>query len=254
MASVIYGLHAVLAALHNDPAHVLEVFTDRSRRDARLRELRSLVARLDIRLHEVDAQTLNRQVPGGRHQGVVARYRAPPILNEPALPELLANIVCPLLLVLDGVTDPHNLGAILRTAEAAGANAVIAPKDRAVGLNATVRKVACGAAERLPFVQVTNLARVLRVLRTRGLWLVGTDDAAPHTLYELDLKRPLALLMGAEDQGLRRLTRDLCDNLAHIPMASSAQSLNVSVAAGVCLFEVRRQRCASPATRSRSVS
>lgn len=241
-APSIFGIHTVLSALRNDPANVLEVLTDRSRRDARLEELRALAMSLELRLRDVDTETLNRQAPGARHQGVVAHYRAAPARNEHALAGLLAESACPLLLVLDGVTDPHNLGAILRTAEAAGATAIIAPKDRAAGVNPTVRKVACGAAERLPFVQVTNLARVLRDLKDRGLWLIGASDAAPQSLYEIDLRRPLALVMGAEDKGLRRLTHRLCDCLARIPMAGGAQSLNVSVAAGVCLFEAVRQR------------
>ncbi len=249
-ADLIFGIHAVLSALRNDPAHVQEVRIDRKRQDRRLHELRALATSLRIPLRETDPRILNRQAPGRRHQGVLALYRPAPIAGEDALAESLARSEQPLLLVLDGITDPHNLGAILRTADAAGVAAVIAPRDRAASINATVRKVACGAAERVPFVKVTNLARALRDLREKGLWLIGTDDSATHPLYDLDLTRPLALLMGAEGKGLRRLTRELCDFMAYIPMAGAAQSLNVSVAAGICLFEARRQRRGLPPPQS----
>ena len=163
-------------------------------------------------------------------------------MDQSELMTLLQQVEQPLLLLLDGITDPHNLGACLRTAEAASVHAVIAPRDRAVGINATVRKVASGAAERVPFVQVTNLARVIRTLKQKGLLLIGATSDASESLYDLDLTRPLVLLMGAEGTGLRRLTRELCDVLAYIPMAGAAQTLNVSVATGVCLFEIVRQR------------
>jgi 23S rRNA (guanosine2251-2'-O)-methyltransferase len=243
---LIFGIHAVFSALRNDSANVQELRVDRSRRDTRLRELRALALTLNITLLEVDAKLLDRQAPGQRHQGVIALYRAAPALDETALTALLKDIERPLLLALDGITDPHNLGAILRTTEAAGAHAIIVPKDRAAGINPTVRKIACGAAERLPFMQVTNLARTLRSLKDKGLWLIGMDAAAAPSLYELDLTRPLGLIIGAEGTGLRRLTRELCDFIAQIPMAGARQSLNVSVAAGVCLFEIRRQRQARP--------
>jgi 23S rRNA (guanosine2251-2'-O)-methyltransferase len=239
---LIFGIHAVLSAMRTNPAKVQEVRVDRSRRDVRANELRALAASFAIVVREVDAATLNELAPGQRHQGAAAYYHGAPIIDENELTALMAASARPLLLVLDGITDPHNLGAILRTAEAAGVSAVVAPRDRAAHINATVRKVACGAAERTRFVQVTNLARTLRALKKRGLWLIGTDAAAAQSLYDLDLTRPLALLMGAEGTGLRRLTRELCDFLVHIPMAGAAQSLNVSVAAGVCLFEATRQR------------
>lgn len=242
---LIFGIHAVLAALRNRPSDVCEVRVLRGRQDARLGGLRALAASRDVRVREVEARTLDRQAPGSRHQGAVALRREAPVVKEDKLSALLEGRVHPLVLVLDGVTDPHNLGAILRTAEAASVDAVIVPRDRAVGMNATVRKVACGAAERVPLLSVTNLARTLRDLKDHGLWLIGADPAAPYSLYDLDLERPLALLMGAEDKGLRRLTRERCDFLAHVPMAGEAQSLNVSVATGVCLFEVQRQRRAS---------
>lgn len=239
---LIFGIHAVLAALRNNPSDLREVRVHRDRQDRRLSDLRALAASRNVRLREVEARTLDRQVPGSRHQGAIALRREAPLAKEDRLSALLDTRAHPLLLIVDGVTDPHNLGAILRTAEAAGVDAVIVPKDRATGMNATVRKVACGAAERVTFLQVTNLARALRELKDHGLWLIGTDDAAPHSLYDLDLTRPMALLMGAEDRGLRRLTRERCDFLARVPMAGETQSLNVSVAAGVCLYEAVRQR------------
>jgi predicted rRNA methylase len=247
---VISGIHAVLSALRNDPGNVQELRVDRGRQDARLNELRRLAQTLNIPLREVDAETLERQARTRHHQGVAALYRSAPTLDEPVLTALIERTECPLLLVLDCVTDPHNLGACLRTAEAAGATAVITPRDRSASINATVRKIASGAAERLPVAQVTNLARCLLDLKQRGVWLVGADGSAAQSLFDLDLNRPLALLMGAEDKGLRRLTREHCDYLARIPMADATQSLNVSVAAGVCLFEARRQRLARNAAAS----
>jgi 23S rRNA (guanosine2251-2'-O)-methyltransferase len=243
---LILGIHAVLSALRHDPENVRELRVDRGRQDARMRELRALAARLGIPVREVEKAALKRQANSERYQGVIAFYRGAPALDENALVELLDESSQPLLVVLDGVTDPHNLGAILRTAEAAGVNAVIAPRDRAAKVNATVRKTACGAAERWPIVQAVNLARSLRALKEKGLWLIGADEAAPHSLYDLDLTRPLVLLMGSEGRGLRRLTRELCDFVIRIPMARAVQSLNVSVAAGVCLFEIQRQRRARP--------
>lgn len=239
---LIFGIHAVLAALRHNPTDVFEVRVDCDRQDRRMSDLRALAASRDVRLLAVKARTLDQQAPGCRHQGTIALRRETPVANASSLSALLDKSAHPLVLVLDGVTDPHNLGAMLRTAEAAGVDAVIAPKDRAVSMNATVRKVACGAAERVSFLSVTNLARALRALKDHGLWLIGTDDAAPRSLYDLDLTRPLALLVGAEDKGLRRLTREQCDFLARVPMAGEAPSLNVSVAAGVCLFEAQRQR------------
>jgi 23S rRNA (guanosine2251-2'-O)-methyltransferase len=241
-SDLIFGIHAVLSALRNDPVNVREVQVDRHRRDSRMREVRTLATSQHIALHEVDSAALNKLAAGQRHQGVIAFYVAVPTFDESRLTTLIANSARPLVLVLDGITDPHNLGAILRTAEAAGVTAIVAPRDRAAKINPTVRKVACGAAERVVFVPVTNLARALRDMRQLGVWLVGTDSRAKQPLYELDLSRPLAIVVGAEGAGLRRLTRELCDFLAYIPMAATAQSLNVSVAAGVCLFEVARQR------------
>ncbi len=251
---VIFGIHTVLSALRNDPGNVEELRVDRARHDARVNELRQLAQSLNIPLREVDGQTLERQTQTRRHQGVCASYRAAPTLTESNLYDLVERTECPLLLVLDCVTDPHNLGASLRTAEAAGATAVITPRDRTGAINATVRKVASGAAERLAVAQVTNLARCLEDLKQRGVWLIGAVGDAAQSLFEIDMIRPVALLMGAEDKGLRRLTRERCDYLAHIPMTSAAHSLNVSVAAGVCLFEARRQRLAHTDTGGSQVA
>jgi len=238
----IHGLHAVLALLKTEPGRVVEVRLLRSRQDQKLKKIQSLAETHGINLTWATRDQLE-QLSGGNHQGVAALCEGGEIRDEHYLLDLLDNLDHPpLLLVLDGVTDPHNLGACLRSADAAGVDAVLAPKDNSVGITATVRKVACGAAETIPFVVVTNLARTLRELQNRGVWLVGTAGEADQSLYNADLKGPLALVMGAEEKGLRRLTRECCDSLVNLPMAGSVSSLNVSVAAGVCLFEAVRQR------------
>jgi 23S rRNA (guanosine2251-2'-O)-methyltransferase len=240
----VFGLHAVAAALRYEPEQVRALWVERQRRDARLRDLLETVAET-IPVHRVERTELDRLSGGARHQGVVARLEVQrPGLDETDLPGLLAATSDPaLLLILDGVQDPHNLGACLRSAAAAGVHAVIAPADRAAGLNATVRKVASGAAEITPFVPVTNLARALRGLRDEGVWIVGAAGEAEHPLYDVDFTLPTAIVLGAEEKGLRRLTREVCDRLARIPLAEGGvESLNVSVAAGIFLFEARRQR------------
>lgn len=244
--SVLFGQHAVRAALRYEPSRVVEAWVDARRRDARMRRLREQLSQLDCPVHSADRRTLDRLADGGAHQGVVVRYQGAQPRGDDDLGERLDDLAePPLLLVLDQVQDPHNLGACLRTAEAAGVHAVIAPRDRAAGLTPVVHKVAAGAAGRVPFFQVTNLARTLRTLRERGIWLVGAADAAEATLYESDLTGPLALVLGAEGTGLRRLTREACDALVCIPMAGDVESLNVSVATGVMVFEaVRQRRCA----------
>jgi 23S rRNA (guanosine2251-2'-O)-methyltransferase len=240
---LIFGIHAVYAAIRNDSGGVLELWIDKDRRDRRMNELVAEANRLGLSVSFVEPKTLRRLVGNARHQGAVARCRRKKNLSEADLPELLASIDPPaLILVLDGITDPHNLGACLRTAEAAGVHAVIANRDRAAAITPTVRKVASGAAEHIPFFAVTNLARSLRTLKERGVWLCGTDDKADTCFFELKLTGALAIVMGAEGKGLRRLTRDLCDNLAYLPMAGYVGSLNVSVATGICLYEARRQR------------
>ncbi len=241
--SYLYGLHSVSALLETDPGQIESLWVLRSRKDSRLTRLVERARRGGVALREVDRRALDELAPGGRHQGVVAACRAAPVLGEPDLDALLDSLQAPpLLLILDGVQDPHNLGACLRTADATGVHAVVVPRDRAAGLTPVVRKVASGGAESVPLVQITNLARVLGVLQQRGIWLVGLAGEAEQPLYRADLKGPLALVLGGEEKGLRRLTREHCDLLARIPMLGAVESLNVSVAAGVCLYEALRQR------------
>ncbi len=242
---LIFGIHAVMAALRRDASQLSELYVaEGGRKNPRLHEIIDLAEQGGIPVLFQSRDELDALAANGVHQGVVARGAASaPVLSEHDLLALVQNLREPaLLLVLDGVQDPHNLGACLRSADAAGVHAVIAPKDRAVGLTPTVRKVACGGADHVPFVQVTNLARTLRELKDAGVWLVGAAGDAPDSLYQTDLRGPIAIVMGAEDKGLRRLTQEQCDFLVHIPMAGSVESLNVSVAAGVCLFEAVRQR------------
>ncbi len=241
----VFGLHAVSAALRHQPESVQELWLDQTRRDRAMVQIRVLAAELGIVAHEVSRRELDQQIPNARHQGVVARAVVSRKMTETNLEQLLDGVAQPLLLVLDGVQDPHNLGACLRTADAAGAHAVIAPVDRAVGLTATARKVASGAAESVPFVQVTNLARTLEQLKKRGMWFAGLAGEGGQSLYDLDCNVPLGLVLGAEGAGLRRLTRERCDWLVRIPMAGQVESLNVSVAAGIALFEAVRQRASA---------
>ncbi|HKK04338.1 MAG TPA: 23S rRNA (guanosine(2251)-2'-O)-methyltransferase RlmB [Gammaproteobacteria bacterium] len=240
---LIYGLHAVLAALQQHPEAVAEVWIDRARRDPRAQKIRQAAAAAGVALHEVSARVLAERAGDVRHQGVAARGRAPRVRDEADLEALLGAVEGPpLLLVLDGVTDPHNLGACLRSADGAGTHAVIAPRDRACGLTPVARKVASGAAESVPFIQVTNLARTLRWLKEQGIWLIGADGTAEGELFDVDLSGPIALVLGAEGAGLRRLTREHCDILARLPMRGRVDSLNVSVSAGIFLYEALRQR------------
>jgi len=238
---VLFGFHAVTVRLKTAPASILEVHIDASRRDARMRQFVARVQEAGSKLVESTDDHLIRMAGSPRHQGVVARVT--PLPQHHSLDAVLDAVAGPpLVLVLDGVTDPHNLGACLRVADGAGANAVVAPKDHAVGLNATVAKVASGAAETVPYLMVTNLARTLGELKDRDLRVIGFSDDADVTLFDADLTGPLALVLGAEGSGLRQLTRKTCDLLVRIPMAGAVESLNVSVAAGVCLFEALRQR------------
>jgi len=238
---LIYGFHAVLGKLRRDAAGVFELYLADSRHDARAREVQKIAEAEGVRIIAADNERLERMVGTRRHQGVVARVDAR--TRELKLADVLDTIEGDaLLLVLDGVQDPHNLGACLRVADAAGAHAVIAPKDRAVGLNATAMKVASGAADSVPYVTVTNLARALREMQEAGVHVVGTAGEADRSLFEADLRGPLALVLGSEGEGMRRLTRETCDELVRIPMAGSVESLNVSVASGICLFEAVRQR------------
>ncbi len=243
---VIFGFHTVLARLRAEPKSVLEVFLDESRKDARAKDFAAQVERAGARLMRVPSARLEGMAGGGRHQGVVARVQAR--TQKQTLEELLEGLerelqAPPLLLVLDGITDPHNLGACLRVANAAGAHAVIAPKDHAAGINATVSKVASGAAEITPYFMVTNLARTLADLKDRNIWIVGSDASASESLFSVkELPNSIAWVMGAEGTGMRRLTRESCDLLVRIPMGGAVESLNASVAAGICLFESVRRR------------
>jgi 23S rRNA (guanosine2251-2'-O)-methyltransferase len=238
----VFGLHAVRTLLQRRPASIVLLILQKGRDDARMLELVQLAQDAGVRVERREAAELERMSMGGRHQGAYAQVRPAGVLGEGALDDLLDGVASPLLLVLDGVQDPHNLGACLRTADAAGVTAVIVPRDRAAGLSPTVRKVASGAAEVVPLIQVVNLARTLRWLKEREIWVVGTDDQAEKSLYQSDLKGRLAVVLGAEGPGLRRLTRENCDALVKIPMQGAVESLNVSVATGVVLFEAVRQR------------
>ena len=256
MDELIFGIHAVKSALNycsdsksaadagsdkgESPVSVL--FVDRGRKDNRINAIVELAKKKSIKVTFVQRKKLD-ELTGANHQGVVAQSRAPKVKSESFLDELLQQLqVPPFLLVLDGVQDPHNLGACLRTADAAGVHAIIVPKDRAVSLTPTVRKVASGADQTVPLIQVTNLARTLKLLKSYQIWIIGTAGETDDTIYSSDLKGPLALVMGTEGKGMRRLTRENCDALVKIPMLGSVESLNVSVAAGISLFEALRQR------------
>ena len=241
----LFGFHAVGVRIKTAPKSVYEVFYDVQRRDARMRAFTDRARDSGIKLVESDGLRLAKMCGSHGHQGVVARVDA--LAQVTSLDELLENLEAsgvknPLLLVLDGVTDPHNLGACLRVADGAGAHAVIAPKDHAAGISAIVSKVASGAAETMPYFMVTNLARTLGELKERNIWVAGTSDDAEKTIYDVDLTGPVALVLGAEGEGMRQLTRKTCDQLVSIPMHGAVESLNVSVASGVCLYEALRQR------------
>lgn len=238
----LYGLHAMQAVLEREPERVIEIFVLKGRNDERLSAIVNQARRFGISLQFCQRKVLDDKVSGEQHQGVVARAKPAKPLDESDLDIILDAQSQPFLLVLDGVTDPHNLGACLRTADAAGVHAVIVPKDKSAGLTATARKVACGAAETTPLIQVTNLARTLKHLQDSGVWITGTAGEATQSLYDVKLTGPTALVMGAEGKGMRRLTREHCDELVKLPMAGSVSSLNVSVATGVCLYEIVRQR------------
>jgi len=238
---LIYGFHAVLSRLRQGAGGVREIYLDQSRNDGRAKDLAKVAAERGVRVILVDGARLDGMTQHARHQGVVARAEAASLPRD--IHEVLDALAEPaLLLVLDGVTDPHNLGACLRVADAMGVHAVIAPKDRAVGITPVVEKVASGAADTVPFIAVTNLARAMRELKERDVWLVGAEEEAQRDLYSVKLDGPLAWVLGAEGEGMRRLTRENCDELARIPMQGTVESLNVSVSAGICLAETRRQR------------
>ena len=238
---LLFGFHAVGIRLKVHPKSVHEIYLDTARRDQRMRQFAQRAADAGVRIIESDDARLTKTCGSPRHQGVVARVEA--LVLSHSLDDTLDQVPGdPLLLVLDGITDPHNLGACLRVADGAGANAVIAPKDHAVGVNATVAKVASGAAETVPYFMVTNLARTLNELKERAIRVIGLADDAPDSLFRLRLGGPVALVLGAEGTGMRQLTRKTCDALAHLPMQGAVESLNVSVASGICLYEALRQR------------
>jgi 23S rRNA (guanosine2251-2'-O)-methyltransferase len=241
---IIYGFHSVTSRLRQSPDSVKELYLDAAREDRRVQDLVKAAESRGTRVMRVDDKRLDGLTHQARHQGVAARIE---IARLPLhIEDVLDNLQEPaLLLVLDGITDPHNLGACLRVADAMGVHAVLAPKDRAVGVTATVSKVASGAAETVPYIAVTNLARAMRDLKERGVWLIGADERAEQDLYAARLSGPIAWVLGAEGEGMRRLTRENCDELARIPMLGSVESLNVSVSAGICLAETRRQRLAA---------
>lgn len=239
---IVFGLHAVQSLFETTPERVLELQIQKGRTDKRINQLVEDARAQGVTVRFVERSRLDSKVDGV-HQGIVARVAAAKVYREEDLEDILDQLdVPPFLLILDGVTDPHNLGACLRTADAAGVHAVIVPKDKSASLNATASKVACGAADNVPLIQVTNLARTMTWLKERGIWMIGTAGESSINIYQSDLKGALAIVMGAEGSGMRRLTRDLCDGLIFIPMAGSVSSLNVSVATGVSLFEAVRQR------------
>jgi 23S rRNA (guanosine2251-2'-O)-methyltransferase len=241
--SIVFGLHAVRTLLKQRPERAIRLIVQKGREDARVSEILKLARAANVPIDSRDGKDLDRLAGSERHQGACMYVKPAGVLGEGALDDLLDKLTePPFLLILDGVQDPHNLGACLRTADAAGVTAVIVPRDRAAGLSPVVRKVASGAAETVPLIQIVNLARTLKLLKERNIWVVGTDDEADKTLYELDLKGPLALVLGAEGPGLRRLTKENCDVLTKIPMRGAVESLNVSVATGVVLYEALRQR------------
>ena len=243
---LVFGIHAVNALIKSAPERFIEIWLLKGREDERLMPIINLTRKYGIPAQMVQRKVLDDKSFGEQHQGVVARVKPGKVFNENDLDEILAlaekKEVPPFLLILDGVTDPHNLGACLRNADAAGVQAIIVPKDNAARLTATVRKVAVGAAESVPLIQVTNLSRTMKHLQQMGVWIIGTAGETDTCLYDVKLSGPMALVMGAEGKGMRRLTRENCDQLVKLPMSGEVSSLNVSVATGICLFEIVRQR------------
>jgi len=243
---LVFGIHAVNELIKRAPERFIELFLLKGREDDRLMSIINLSKKYGISTQLVSRKVLDEKSESEQHQGVLARITQGKTYTENDLVDILQQAKNksedPFLLILDGVTDPHNLGACLRNADAAGVQAIIVPKDNAARLTATVRKVAVGAAEAIPLVQVTNLVRTMKQLQDNGVWIIGTAGETEHCLYDEKLSGPMALVMGAEGKGMRRLTRENCDQLVKLPMAGSVSSLNVSVATGICLFEIVRQR------------
>ncbi len=240
-SEIVFGFHSVESVMQNDPINILQLLVEKNRHDKRINQLIQFAESQGISIEYLKKTDLQKQAESHKTQGVAVRYKASAKIEGRSLEDLMQKDNA-LFLVLDGVTDPHNLGACLRTADAAGVDAVIVPKDRAAGITPVTRKVACGAAETMAFFQVTNLARTLKQLNDHDVWIVGTAGEAENDIYDVQLIGKLALVMGAEEKGLRRLTREHCDQLIKLPMVGQVESLNVSVATGVCLFEVVRQR------------
>lgn len=238
----IYGIHALESVIEREPERLIELFVLKGKDEKSVHNIVNQARRFGASIQFCQRKTLDEKADSEQHQGVVARVKPGKVYNENDLAAIVERNAQPFLLILDGVTDPHNLGACLRTADGAGVHAVVVPKDNSASLTPVVRKVACGAAEVIPLVQVTNLARTLRDLQGMGVWIVGTAGEADKNIYDCKLSGPMALVMGAEDKGMRRLTREHCDELIKLPMAGSVSSLNVSVATGVCLYEIVRQR------------
>jgi len=244
--NLIYGIHAVQHALKKDPSKILEIFSITDNKNKRILSLLDLAQRHGIRLSKMDKSKLSTHCGSDNNQGIAATVDfTDSVLDEDNLLEMVENKQCTFLLILDEIQDPHNLGAILRTADTTGVQAVVVPQDNSVKVTSAVRKVACGAAESVPFVEVKNIARFLKSLKSLGVWIVGTDGEQLQTIYEVNLTGPIAIVLGAEGKGLRKLTATSCDYLVSIPMYGSVESLNVSVSAGVCLYEVVRQRMAN---------
>ncbi|MDW7549357.1 23S rRNA (guanosine(2251)-2'-O)-methyltransferase RlmB [Pseudoalteromonas sp. McH1-7] len=241
---LIFGFHSIEAILNNAPERFLEIYALKGREDKRLNQVVNEARKFGISVQFMQRKALDNKANGEQHQGIIANVKAARAFNEKDLDDIIQRETTPFFLVLDGVTDPHNLGACLRSADAAGVHGVIVPKDKSAKLNGTARKVACGAAETVPLIQVTNLARTLRDIKEAGVWVVGTAGETDTAVFDANLTGPMAIVMGAEGDGMRRLTREHCDELVKIPMVGSVSSLNVSVATGVCLFEVLRQRSA----------
>lgn len=242
-SEMIFGIHAVEAAITRQPERFIEIYALKGRQDERVTSITKIARKQGISLQFMTRNVLDNKAGDDHHQGIIARVRPVPALDETDLANLIANAKRPpFILILDGVTDPHNLGACMRSADAAGVTAIVVPKDNSSKITPTVQKVASGAADSVPFIQVTNLARTMRFLREENIWIYGTAGETEQTLYDTRFSGPVAIAMGAEGTGLRRLTREHCDELIKIPMTGSVSSLNVSVATGICLFEVIRQR------------
>lgn len=238
----LYGIHALQAVIEREPERLIELYILKGRDDKPINDIVNQARRFGIAVQFCQRKALDDKVNGEQHQGIVAKARPGKQFDESDLDRIVKASKLPFLLILDGVTDPHNLGACLRTADAAGIDAIVVPKDNSASLTPVVRKVACGAADLVPLVQVTNLARTLRELQDAGVWIVGTAGEATQSIYACKMSGPIALVMGAEGKGMRRLTREHCDELIKLPMAGSVSSLNVSVATGICLYEIVRQR------------